>query len=333
MLTDSYLRRHDYLRVSITDKCNLRCRYCMPPEGVQRVPHERVLRNEEFARLIAIFVSLGISKVRFTGGEPLVRKGFIDIISSVRSLYPGLELCLTTNGTLLQGFIGELRRLSVRKLNISLDSVTRETYEAVTRGAGFDDVMANIDRVLSYRFFDVKINTVLIKEAIGELDAYLDHFKDRDVTLRFIEKMPFVEDECGGGSYISSDLLVDELRARGALSRNTAIDTNVSIMYDFTYRGRYRMRIGVIPPMSRKFCASCNRLRVTSEGFLKTCLHSNSDHDLKDLLRNGASDDDLRQEIRRAVALKHEAHTLDCRSDEGGCSALIRSGFMSKIGG
>ncbi len=332
MLTDAYLRKHDYLRVSITDKCNLRCRYCMPPEGVELLPHDQVLRNEEFVRLIGIFASMGIVKVRFTGGEPLVRKGFIDIVSKTRDAYPGLELCLTTNGILLGDYIDDLRRLAVRKLNISLDTLSRETYRAITMRDGLDDVLSAIDRALAHGFFDVKVNAVLFRETIAELDDYLEFFKDRDVTVRFIEKMPFVKDE-SGGSFLSSDKLIGELRARGDLERNRDIDTNVALMYDYRYRGRHRMRIGVIPPLTKKFCSSCNRLRITSDGYLKTCLHSSADHDLKKLFREGADDDTVRGEIMKAVSMKGEGHSLDCAPDEGGCSALTRSGFMSKIGG
>jgi GTP 3',8-cyclase len=332
MLTDAYLRKHDYLRVSITDKCNLRCRYCMPPEGVELLPHEQVLRNEEFVRLIGIFVSMGIVKVRFTGGEPLIRKGFVDIVSRTRSAFPELELCLTTNGILLGDYIDDLRRLSVRKLNISLDTLSRERYRAITMRDGLDDVIAAIDRALSLGFFDLKINAVLFRQTIDELDDFLDYFSGRNVALRFIERMPFVKDDALG-SYLSSDLLVKELQSRGDLVRNTGFDTNVAVMYDFRYRGNRPMRIGVIPSLSHKFCSSCNRLRITSDGFLKTCLHSSSNFDLKKLLREGAGDERIRQEITKTVSLKGKGHDLDCVSDENGCSALTRSGFMSKIGG
>ena len=332
MLIDSYSRKHDYLRVSITDRCNLRCGYCMPPEGVELLRHDQVLRNEEFVRLIGIFVTLGVVKVRFTGGEPLLRKGFIDIVSETRERHPGLELCLTTNGTLLHDFIDDLRRLNVKKLNISLDSLSRETYRAITARDCFDEVIANIDRALWHRFFDLKINAVMTRETIPELDGFLEYFKERDVTLRFIEKMPFTP-ETATVSYLSSDRLIEELRARGEMLRNTRSDTNVAVMFDYKYQGKYPMRIGVIPPMSDKFCSSCNRLRITSEGFLKTCLHSSDDHDLKMLIRNGADDEAIRNSVRNAVSMKQECHSLDCWPEEGGCAALARSGSMSKIGG
>jgi cyclic pyranopterin phosphate synthase len=304
----------------------------MPPEGVELLPHDQVLRNEEFVRLIGIFVSLGVIKVRFTGGEPLVRKGLIDIVSETRRQHPGLELCLTTNGTLLGDFIEDLRRLNVKKLNISLDSLSRETYRAITMRDCFDEVIANIDRVLAHRFFDLKINAVISRETISELDDFLEYFKERDVTLRFIEKMPFTP-ETATASYLPSGRLIEELRARGEMSRNTRIDTNVAVMFDYKYRGKHPMRIGVIPPMSDKFCSTCNRLRITSDGFLKTCLHSSDDHDLKRLLRNGADDEAVRRSVLHAVSMKQKCHSLDCWPEEGGCAALVRSGSMSKIGG
>lgn len=332
MLIDSFSRKHDYLRVSITDRCNLRCAYCMPPEGVELLRHDQVLRNEEFVRLIGIFVTLGVVKVRFTGGEPLVRKGFINIVSETRARHSELELCLTTNGSLLRDFIGDLRRLNVKKLNISLDSLSRETYRAITGRDCFNEVIANIDRVLAHRFFDLKINALLFKETISELDDFLEYFKERDVTLRFIERMPFTP-ETGTGSYLPSNRLIEELRARGEIIWNTRKDTNVAVMFDYRYQGKYPMRIGVIPPMTDKFCSRCNRLRITSDGFLKTCLHSDDDQDVKILLRSGADDEAIRAAVRKAVSMKHECHRLDCWPEEGGCASLARSRSMSKIGG
>lgn len=332
MLTDSYQRKHDYLRVSITDHCNLRCEYCMPPEGVELLSHDEVLRNEEFIRLIGVFVSLGVVKVRFTGGEPLLRRGFIDIVAEMRDRFPDLELCLTTNGTLLADFIPDLRRHRLKKLNISLDTLSRERYRKITRRDCFEDVIRGIDLALEDPGFDVKINAVLSGDTIPELDDFLEYFKDRNASLRFIERMPFTA-ESGNGAFLPSDRLVEELAARGELARDRAIDTNVALMYRLMYRGRYPVRIGVIPPVSNKFCASCNRLRLMSNGNLKTCLHSETDHGLKELLRGGADDAAIAREILAAVSQKHEGHRFECRSGEGGCCALVNTGCMSKIGG
>lgn len=332
MLKDSYLRTHDYLRVSITDKCNLRCRYCMPPEGVEFLPHDLVLRNEEFIRIIGLFVSLGVVKVRFTGGEPLVRKGLVDILSETGRRFPGVELCLTTNGTILGDYIDDLRRIGVRKLNISLDTLSPETYRDITGKDGLADVVRNIDRALSTGDFDIKINAVLMNETLDTLDDYLDFFKDRNVTLRFIERMPFTEED-GCYSYLPADRLIAGLGTRGELARNMTIDTSVAMMYEFRYRGRFPIRIGVIPAISKKFCSSCNRLRITSDGYFKTCLHSSQEYDLKGLMRSGADDRTLHDFIVAALSEKKGEHTLECRPEGGGCAALTPSRAMSKIGG
>ena len=332
MLTDAFSRKHDYLRVSITDRCNLRCGYCIPPDGVELISHDEVLRNEEFARLIGIFASLGVGKVRFTGGEPLLRKGFLDIVERTRALCPGLELCLTTNGILLSDYADDLRRLGVRKLNISLDSLSRDTYRAITGSDVLDRVIDSLERIREMKCFDVKINVVLFERTVRELDEFLEFFKDRDATLRFIEKMPFAGTR-GSGEFVPSSRLAGALAGKGELVRSAGADTAVARMYDFRYRGRFRMRIGIIPPMSGKFCSSCNRLRLTSDGQLKTCLHSGEDRNVKGLLRAGADDDAIRQAIIGAVLLKPEAHALDCGSVEGGCAAVVTNALMSRIGG
>ncbi len=332
MLIDAYSRIHDYLRVSITDRCNLRCSYCMPPDGIELISHDEVLRNEEFARLVGIFASLGVAKVRFTGGEPLLRKGFTGIIERTRALTPGLELCLTTNGIFLKEHACHLMRLGVRKLNISLDSLSRDTYRDVTGSDMCDRVIGALEHVLEQKYFNVKVNAVLFEHTLRELDDFLEFFKDRDVTLRFIEKMPFANTS-GSGEFVPSSRLTGLLAGKGELARIVVADTAVARMYDFLYRGRHRMRIGIIPTMSDKFCSSCNRLRLTSEGLLKTCLHSGDDYNLKRLLRGGADDESMRQAIVEAVRRKHEAHALDCGSGEGGCASVAAVGSMSRIGG
>ena len=332
MLKDAYLRTHDYLRVSITDRCNLRCRYCMPPRGVELLPHDAILRNEEFVRLVGVFASLGIVKVRFTGGEPLLRKGMVGILAKTRERYPALELCLTTNGVLLGEHVDELDRLGVEKINVSLDTVSRAAYRDITLRDALPGVLDGIDRALALGSFDIKINAVLSRETIEGLEAYLDYFSGRDVTIRFIERMPFDGTE-ESDDFTPSIVLIERLAILGELARDARSDTAVAVMYDYRYRGTTAMRIGIIPPVSHKFCSSCNRLRLTSDGRLRTCLHSVTDHDLKGPLRGGADDDALRREIVEAVKTKHEGHALECRPDGGGCFSVTRSGFMSKIGG
>ena len=332
MLTDSYFRKHDYVRISITDKCNLRCRYCIPPTGVKLLPHDQILRNEEFIKLIKIFVKMGVGKIRFTGGEPLIRKGFIDIISETRNIFPGITLCLTTNGILLGEHIDGLLKNDVKKLNISLDTLSKEKYKDITGRDNFDTVISNILTAEKTGFFDLKVNCVLFKSTLKELDDFLDFFKEKNISLRFIERMPFT-DEDEMQSFINSDLLIDALKTRGKLSRNSNSDTHVAKMFDFIYRGKYKMNIGVIPPVSHKFCSSCNRLRLTSDGLLKTCLHSSDEFSLLDHIRKGSDDEKIKKVIIDAVFLKNKEHDIEICDENGGCKSLTKNSSMSKIGG
>ncbi len=332
MLTDSFNRRLDYLRVSVTDKCNLRCIYCMPPGGVEFLPHDEVLRIEEFVRLIGVFARFGVRKVRFTGGEPLVRKGFMGIVEQVRRNHPDMDLCLSTNGILLDEALDGLRQFGVRKLNISLDTMSAERYRAITGRDEFDRVIGNIVRAIESRFFDLKINMVLYEESLIEMDDFIKFFAGRNVTLRFIERMPF-GDDYDASRFVSSDRLVEYLRSRGDLTRNHYKDTSVAQMYNF--RGMSGdIRIGVIPPMTHKFCSRCNRLRLTCDGMLKTCLHSPVEFDLKTVLRESEDDERLNDIIVAAVHSKPEAHRLGDPLDVGdGCMAIVRNRLMSRTGG
>ena len=330
MLSDSYRRIHDYLRISVTDRCNLRCVYCVPPQGVSILTHEEVLRNEEFVRLADIFISLGVNKVRFTGGEPLLRRGFLDIVSAVGEDHPQVLLCLTTNGTLLGRFLDDLHRLRVHNINVSLDTMNPRRFRDITGSDGFHDVLASIDRALDIGDFRMKINAVLLEDTITSLDVFLEHFKERNVTIRFIERMPF-----GGPSpreTVTAARLIDALRLKGDLVRNAVVDTNVAVMYDFFYQGRYPMLIGLIPPITEKFCSRCNRIRISSDGMMRTCLQSAGDCDLKALLRGGADDVTIAEAVRKAVASKREGHLMTCH-DDGGCAALASVNAMSRIGG
>ncbi|TAL39188.1 MAG: GTP 3',8-cyclase MoaA [Spirochaetes bacterium] len=332
MLVDGFNRKLDYLRVSVTDKCNLRCVYCMPQGGVRPLLHNEVLRNEEFVRLAGIFADMGIAKVRFTGGEPLLRKGFLDIVSRARAAHPSLIMGLTTNGMLLGQALPGLAGNGVSKLNISLDTIDRTRFRAITGSDRIDDVLDAIDRALEAGRFSVKINAVLFRETLDELDGMLDYFRDRDVTLRFIERMPF-NGEPGAEGFTGFGELVRMLEQRGTLERNTSIDTSVAVMYSFLYKGLHRMRVGVIPPMTHKFCGRCNRLRLTCDGLLRVCLHSRKEYDLKTPLRMGLGDDAIRGIIAEAVADKPREHTLECGGEGDGCVSLAARRQMSQIGG
>lgn len=332
MLKDNFLRNHNYLRVSVTDKCNLRCRYCMPPEGVEFLPHDKILRNEDFARIIGLLINMGINKVRFTGGEPLVRNGIIDIISTARSFSPDVELCLTTNGILLNQYADDLQKQGVKRINISLDTMSRSRFLDLTGRDYFDTVISNIEKSIDSKFFNVKINTVLFSHTLEELDDFLEYFMDKNITLRFIERMPVTEqDELN--SFVPSDELIQALKSKGKLTPIIKEASDVAMRYDLEYKNR-KIQLGIIPPVTHRFCASCNRLRITAEGNLRTCLYSNTNYNLKEMLDRKASDNELEKYITKAIKEKQHGHNIECTADNKGCRSIscgIKA--MSKIGG
>jgi cyclic pyranopterin phosphate synthase len=333
MLRDSYQRKIRYLRVSLTDKCNLRCAYCMPPEGVEFLPHDEVLRNEEFVHLIGLFVEMGVAKGRLTGGEPLVRKGFIDIVSKVRELFPDLEICLTTNGVLLGPYLEKLNDLAVRKINISLDTLNRERYARITGRDYLPDVLASIERAQGIGGFNIKLNAVLFRETLSELADLLGYAASRNLVLRFIERMPFIAEE-EGQRFVPGDDLVEALKQYGTIGRDCEADTNVALMYHLEMHNNEKVRIGIIPPMTHKFCARCDRLRLTSDGHLKTCLYSRNEYDLKTLYRQDMGDEKIVEMIRAAVNEKPREHGVDCAEyGAQGCASILSIRTMSKIGG
>jgi cyclic pyranopterin phosphate synthase len=303
----------------------------MPVQGVDLLNHDAVLRSEEFVHLIDIFASLGITKVRFTGGEPFVRKGFVDILAGTREAWPDLELCVTTNGVLLDEVLADLKKYNVKRLNISLDTLSQQEFIKITGRDYFNRVISNIEKALSLDCFEVKINAVLRKETLNELGDFLDFFKDKKITLRFIEMMPLSSNDIH--EQVSSNDLLAELEKKGEIMRSSNIDTKVAMMYNFNYNNKYKIKIGIIPPMSHNFCAYCNRLRLTCDGFLRTCLLSNNEYDLKSAYRMDMGDDALKEIILRAVGEKPKAHKIDCNTPDFICSSLVSKRTMSKIGG
>jgi len=324
MLVDNFRREHDYLRVSVTDRCNLRCVYCMPDEAFEALSHNEILRNEEFVELISVFVSMGVKKIRFTGGEPFVRKGFTDILRHTRNIDPKLSLAVTTNGVVLGDYLDELKDLGIKKINISLDTLSKERFIKLTRRDFLPNVLTNIEKALNYAAFEIKLNVVLLKETLDEIDAFIDYCLKRDIVLRFIERMPF-QAENGGNAFISSDILLDELAKRGELIRMENKDSTVALYHDLLIPDKGTVHIGVIPPMSHKFCVACNRLRVTANGLFKTCLLSSREYNIKTVMRSGAARDELKGVIKDALAQKDAEHLLD--------HAAPMNRIMSRIGG
>lgn len=307
MLIDGCGRKIDYLRISITDKCNLRCRYCVPPQGVVLKDHKEILSLEEILRLVSIFAELGVDKVRFTGGEPLVRKNAVGLIKDVSRLKNAPHIGITTNGVLLQEYIDYLYDASVRDVNISLDTLDPDKYESIT---GSDLLSTVIDGIRSCLMCGimVKINAVPIK-GVNEDDIVrlAGLASDNAITVRFIELMPI---GCASGYEGISN---DEVKRRlcDVYGEGVSVESEGSGPASYLAFGGFKGKVGFISPLSHAFCERCNRLRLTSDGKLRLCLASGDNLDLKALLRGGASDDDIMSAIVNAVKNKPAHHNFD----------------------
>lgn len=307
-LIDRFGRKHDYLRISVTDRCNLRCRYCMPFEGIRLKPRDEILTFDEIETLARIFVDLGIKKIRITGGEPLVRTGVEELCARLAKI-SGLEtLALSTNGVFLEKKASRLRRAGVSQLNISLDTLRAERFQHITFRTHHEEVLRGIEQALELDFDSVKINTVIMKGFNDdELLDFVEFAIALALNLRFIEYMPF----WGNGWSDVQFLSYHEMRR--------IIETNYTLIptqhtggvcgpaTEFRVEGTKAI-IGFIPTMSQPFCNTCNRLRLTADGKLRNCLFAREDYDLKRRLRAGASTEVIQDMIRAAVILKWKQH-------------------------
>lgn len=310
MLTDGCGRNITYLRVSLTDKCNLRCKYCVPPEGVKMLAHEDILTHEELLRVIRILVSLGVTKVRFTGGEPLVRKGAMDLIRNVSLIEGAPSLCLTTNGVMLEQFLPDLLEARVRDINISLDTLSDAVYETITGKDELSRVLKSVDACYEAGV-NLKINAVPLKGVNEtELPDLAALARDRRIDVRFIELMPI------GCAFCCEGIPNDEVHCSLDCAYGPSVNAGSSIgpAAYVTYEG-FKGRVGFISPMSHAFCSECNRIRLTCDGVLKLCLASPACLDLKILLRTGASDEDIARAVRDALLKKPEGHGLKFTDD------------------
>lgn len=274
----------DYLRLSVTDRCNFRCVYCMPPGGVQFKSHEEILGYEEMVFFVRAATELGISKVRITGGEPLVRKGLPDLVGLIRRL-PGIaDVSLTTNGVLLPRFARELKKQGLDRVNISLDSLDPGRYHELTRGGRLESALAGVEAAFANELRPVKLNVVMMPELVEELDRFVALTKDRPLHVRFIEWMPV--GGCGPGS--TSEMLTKaELeKALEGLEDQLGPLTAVASPGGWGPARYYRFpehagTIGFIGSVSDHFCRECNRLRLTADGRLKSCLFSSDEVDVR----------------------------------------------------
>ena len=312
-MQDGLGREIDYLRISVTDKCNLRCRYCMPPHGITPLAHEEILTLEEIFRLVGIMEQLGIRKVRLTGGEPMVRKNLPWLVEQIHGLCGIREIAMTTNGTLFAPQAKVYREAGLTAVNISLDTLDPERFRCITgcdradRAAGVDSVLRAIDAALEQQL-RVKINCVPCVEMNGDdIEGIAMLAEDRPVDVRFIELMPI---GCGKDyTGISSEEILRRLEQRFgkaiAFSEKVNMATGPAEYYQFP---GFSGRIGFISPISHKFCNECNRVRLTCEGRLKLCLHYDRGLELKPLLRSGASDEEIGRQIINALKEKPSEH-------------------------
>ena len=312
-MLDKLNRKIDYLRISVIDRCNLRCVYCMPEEGLESIPHEEILTYEEILRICEIVSELGIRKIKITGGEPLVRKDIVNLIRDIKNIDKIEQVTLTTNGILLHEMLDDLYDAGIDAINISLDTLNKDNFKKITRRDGLEKVLMSIDKAYDLGI-RVKINCLAIRDFnLRELVEIASFAKDREIDVRFIELMPI-----GFGkkyTQIDNDEILSILESRfGTFEIVTEKRGNGPAKY---YRNQnMKGCIGFISAISHEFCESCNRIRLTSSGFLKLCLHYNKGIDLKEPIRNGISDEDLKKLIHDTIWNKPISHKFGHASEE-----------------
>lgn len=324
-LIDRFNRPHTYLRIAVTDRCNLRCNYCMPREGVSWQPRHEILTLEEIARLARLFVANGVRKIRLTGGEPLVRSNIEWLVRELSSL-PQLEtLALTTNGTLLSNHAKRLRQSGLDRINISLDSLSRDCYARITGRDELPSVLEGIHAAELAGFQMIKLNSVVMAGVNdGELFDFVELTRDRPLHVRFIEYMPFPGNEWGQEKFVPWRTLRDSLRSCYPLIPLDKASSDVA--RSFRVEGAMGT-VSFISPLSDEFCADCNRIRLTADGSVKSCLLYPAEANLRDALRAGATDDNLLDIIRSALLQKQFAHPPIERLVQ------LENRCMSQIGG
>ncbi len=327
-LYDPLNRCIDYLRVSITDRCNLACMYCKPRAQIRMLPHQEILRYEEILRLVSVAVALGITHVRVTGGEPLVRRGVIDFIASLKRIDGLKDVSLTTNGVLLDGMAQRLRDAGISRLNISLDSLNAQKFREITGNDSWDLVWRGINTAEEVGFSPLKINMVPVRGVNeGEVVDFARLTLKRNIHVRFIEFMPIgANDRWRRDSCVTADEIraVIEEEFGSLVPFSSEKSAGPSDNYQIADA---RGVIGFISPISKHFCASCRRLRLTADGKIRPCLLSDTEIDVKSPLRGGCDDRELTRLLRLALEVKPERHYI--AETGGGCSRRA----MSKIGG
>lgn len=304
MLYDNHNRPINYLRLAVTDRCNLRCQYCMPEEGINYVQREALMSFEEMLRVVSVFSTLGINKVRITGGEPFIRKGIMTFMQELSSIDGMESLHVTTNGTMKTSWIPELKKMGLKSVNLSLDSLDRKRYHEITRRDDYELVIKNF-----YTFIEceipVKINMVVLNQNnIDDILTMIELTKDLDISVRFLEEMPFngtgVHENIATWDHIK---ILEHIKSSfPSIIKSPPVPNSTSMDYQIPgYLGSF----GIIASYTRLFCGSCNRIRLTPTGVLKTCLYDGGVFNVKDLMRSGASNEELC--VALTEALSHRA--------------------------
>lgn len=309
------------MRISITDLCNLRCQYCMPLEGINKKNHSDMLSLEEITEIVKVASTLGINKIRITGGEPLVKKNIVDFVSSISSIKGIEDIALTTNGILLKKYASDLKQAGLKRINISIDSLRPQLYREITRGGDVNQVLDGIQEALTIELTPVKLNAVIIGGLNeGEVDDFARLTLDNSIDVRFIELMPV-----GQASNWAKDRFISNDEIKRRLGLKHILPGEISSPAKYYQIPGAKGRIGFINPISSHFCQACNRIRLTSDGRLKPCLHSTQEINIGKILRN--SPEEIEETLRKAITLKPEKHYL--YTDEH----IIGERNMSEIGG
>lgn len=328
MLIDNHNRQINYLRLAVTDRCNLRCNYCMPSEGIDFVKNDKLLSIKELSQVSRILVDQGIDKIRITGGEPFVRKDLMVLLRELSGMKGLNDISVTTNATLIGPYIDELKELGIKNVNVSLDSINRETFERITRRKQFDTVHNNLIRLIT-EGFNVRINFIVL-DGQNEQDILpiLELMKHYNVSVRFLEEMPF-----NGGSknfvaikWNHKAILEHIIKEYPNFEKLASPATSTSVNYKIEgHKGTF----GIIPSFSRTFCGSCNRLRVTATGDVITCLYGKPKANLRDIMRKTSAEKNVKNAILEAVGNRAKTG-FEAQNEH---STTVFDSSMTSIGG
>ncbi len=324
MLSDQFGRKVNYLRVSVTDRCNLRCRYCIPEEGVQLKKHQDMLTFEEIETIVRAGVELGINKVRLTGGEPLLRKNFSILVRKMAAIEGIKDLAITTNGILLGPMASELKEAGIKRVNVSLDTLRPERFKQMTGNDQWQQARDGFEQAIAAGFEQVKLNVVVIAGYNNdEINDFVGYVMDKNVQLRFIEFMPVGNKLWEKNKYLNSKELIERISKIARIVSLPPLKNSIVEEYQII---ESPATLGFISPLSNQFCRSCNRLRLTADGFLKPCLASKHEVNIKVPVRAGHAGNELRRVFYEAMRLKPRAHQMN----QGACD---NTRHMAEVGG